>query len=153
MPAGAHHAPQFAHLPGHVGDEEDREDANDGVETAVRKPEARHVAGLKPDVAEAASFGLTPGDREQPFREVNAEDLPLRPDPLGGRKRRSAAAAADIEDVHARHQPGELDRAPPGPLPEAERRVVEMVGGGVVGARRLQFCRVRLHERRTVRPV
>src|SRR5258705_7249686 len=64
----------------------------------------------------------------------------------------SAAAATDIEHVHAGHQPGELDRAPPGPLPEAERRGVEMVGGGVVGARRLQLYRVRLHERRTVRP-
>ena len=114
----------------------------------VRKTETGHVAGVEPDVAETAAFGLIPGDGEQPFREIDAEDLPVRPDSFGGGKRRGAAAATDIEDVHAGLQPGEFDRAPPGSLPEAERRVVEMVGGGVVGGRRLQFSGVRLHARR-----
>jgi len=69
--------------------------------TAVRKAEVRHVAGLEPAIIEAASCGFIPSDREQPFREIDAEDVPLRPDPFGGGTRRSPAAATDIEHVHA----------------------------------------------------
>src|SRR5439155_19850150 len=96
---------------------------------AVRIAETRHIADLKPGIVETAALRLVPGDRQQAFREIDPDDAALRPDPFGGGEGGSAGAATDIEDAHARHQPEPLDRAPPGALPETERRVVEMVGG------------------------
>jgi hypothetical protein len=58
LAAGAHHPPEFADLLDHVGNEEDRKHANDGIQRTIRKAKRFHVADAKLNVLQSKCGGF-----------------------------------------------------------------------------------------------
>src|SRR5215470_6461531 len=99
LPTGTHDIPEGAHGSRHVGDEENAEHADHGIEARSRQPEIQHVAAAEFDIAQPSTDRLRPRQLEHVLREIDAENRALGPDLLRGYERGGSAPATDVEHV------------------------------------------------------
>ena len=97
----AHDAPQRPHRGRHVRHEEDPEHADHGVEPAGRHGEVRACLRRGTGRAGDRHLGFRARQREQPLREVEAEDGSVRPDALRRGNGGGPATSANVEHVIA----------------------------------------------------
>ena len=100
----------------------------------VWKAQILHVTAAELDVLELLAGCLAPSDFEQAVGEIDRDYPALWPDLLGGRNRRRAGAAPDVENTRTGLERKPLDSAPTIFCPETERlELFAEVGDGMKG--------------------
>ena len=84
-------------------------------------------------------LGFRPGEGEQLFGQIDAQDLAVWADRLRSRQSRRPRSATDVEYPHSRPQDEAIDGAPAVAIPVGIRGVVVVVRGRVVGGCRACF--------------
>ena len=87
------------------------------------------------DVGEALPVRLGPREGERRLGDVDPDHLPGGAHQVRRGQRGGAGAATGVEDAVSRTQSDPGDGPAPEPVPERQRGLVEVVGGGRVGGR------------------
>src|SRR5271169_5803190 len=137
---GAHHAPKFADQALHVRHKENRKNADDSIEVAVRVFECCHICESKLHIREAGCRCLCTRSVKQARGQIDSNYKSTLSDDLRSGQRRSSRPATNVEHFRARRQFQIGYGALPNVFPKTEWLVVKMVSRGVIGRGRLRLC-------------
>jgi hypothetical protein len=133
--------PQASDCPVYIWNKENAEDANHGIEGPVSKGKILQVSTAEFYVCQAVLRSPLRSLVQEILCKINSDHLTAWPDAFRRRQCRTTHTTANVEDVHTWSERQTFDRAPAESIPERKRRVIVMIGCGIVGFFQLDLGR------------